>query len=410
MDLSKDSSEPNDIVPVKMKVKNIPQHVMISLEHLSQCLEDWSQCVPKPTHVDLSKQWKYSMREYLDSINDNEDEIADSVAAGLLEAFSEWDDDNFLTAVDHDKTYALMNRPQTTQRTADWYTEFKRCLTASEIYKVFGSPRERGLLIMQKSGKLEMPGRGSNQVVLRSNMNPFDWGICFEPVVKIILEDHWKAIIHDVGRFVHLVDKRMAASPDGLIIRSLEKPEIGGHLLEIKCPKSRTIGLKVPMEYFYQMQLQLEVTGVRACEYVEAKFEFVEQGFEKPKTNWYGIIVIVGCFNEKEKDWLPCKYLYGPLANLEWTPDLGLNERVLETNIWKCEKIHHVRVYRDEAWFLSLKPKLDEFWADIEKAKAGEFILPESSRKKKEVACMIADDSSEEKEQNSVEVGDNSPV
>ena len=398
MEPSKDTSEPNDIVPLKMKVNKLPEHVMISLDHLSQCLEDWSDCVPKPTHVDLSKQWKDSMREYIDSIQDNEDDIVNSVAAGLIEAYSEWEGDDFIESVDHEKTYALMNRPQTTQRTADWYTEFKRCLTASELYKVFGSPRERGTLVMQKAGKLEMSGRGSNVAVLRCNMNPFDWGICFEPVVKLILENHWKAIIHEVGRFVHLVDKRLAASPDGLIIRSLEKPDMGGHLLEIKCPKSRTIGLKVPMEYFYQMQLQLEVTGVRACEYVEAKFEFVEEGFDKPKTNWYGKIVVVGCFNEKEKDWLPCKYLYGPVGNDSWTPDLGLNERVLETNIWKCEKIHHVRVYRDEAWFQSLNPKLDEFWQDIEKAKAGEFVLPESSRKKKDIACMIEDDTSSEEE------------
>jgi hypothetical protein len=407
MEPSKDSSEPNDFVPVKMKAKTMSEHVMISLEHLSQCLEDWSECVPKPTHIDLSNQWKDSMREYLDSLNDNEDEVVNSVAAGLLEAFSEWEDDDYTAAVEHEKTYALMNRPQTAQRTTDWYTEFKRCLTASEIYKVFGSPRERGILVMQKAGKIEMPGRGQSLAVLRLNMNPFDWGICFEPVAKLIIEDHWKAIIHDVGRFVHLVDKRMAASPDGLIIRSLEKPDMGGHLLEIKCPKSRTIGLKVPMEYFYQMQLQLEVTGVRACEYVEAKFEFVD---ETPSSKWYGKIVVVGCFNEKEKEWLACKYVYGPLCNLDWVPDLGLNERILETNTWKCDKIHHVRVYRDEAWFASLKPKLDEFWSDIEKAKAGEFVLPESSRKKKEVACMIADDSSSDEKVAALQEEEKSPV
>ena len=81
---------------------------------------------------------------------------------------------------------------------------------------------------------------------------------------------------------------------------------------------------------------------------------------------------------------------------MDWKPELGLNERVLEVNRWICEKIHHVRVYKDEPWFESLKPKLDEFWSDIEKAKRGEFLLPESSRKKKEVACMIKDDSHSE--------------
>ena len=399
-------SDLGDYLPVKMKYKKLPYDVMINLDHLSQCLEDWSSFTPKPTHIDLSEQWKDSVREYIDSFENKEDEIINSLAIGLLEAYSEWEDDDYINPIEHEKTYALMNRPQTAQRTADWYTEFKRCLTASEIYKAFSSPRERGILIMQKAGKFDIPGRGSNQVVLKSHMSPFDWGICFEPVVKLILEDYWKAIIHDVGRFVHLVDKRLAASPDGLIIRSLEKPDMGGHLLEIKCPKSRTIGLKIPIEYFYQMQLQLEVTGVRACEYVEAKFEFVEEGFKLSK--WYGLIVVVGCFNEKQVEWLPCKYLYGPINNLQWKPDLGLNERVLETNTWKCDNIHHVRVYRDESWFASLKPKLDEFWEDIEKAKAGEFVLPESSRKKKDIICMITDDISEEETITSD--NNNSPV
>jgi hypothetical protein len=377
---------------IKMKVRNIPEYLMINLEHLSQCLEDWSETIPKSMHVDLSSQWKDTIHQYISTID--EDEMINSISVGLIEAFSEWEGDDYICAVEHEKTFALMNRPQTTQRSADWYTEFKYCLTASEIYKVFGSVRERGILVMQKAGKIETSSYSNNSATLKSKMSPFDWGICFEPVVKLILEDHWKAILHDVGRFVHLVDKRFAASPDGLIIRSLNNPDMGGHLLEIKCPKSRKIGVKIPIEYFYQMQLQLEVTGVRACEYVEAKFDFIDLNIQEinSTTGWYGVIAIVGCFNEIANDWLPSKYLYGPLGNIEWKPDLGLNERILELNTWICENIHHERVYRDEAWFASLKPKLDEFWIDIEKAKLGEFILPESSRKKKDIPCMIVDE------------------
>jgi hypothetical protein len=376
---------------IKMNVKQIPEKVMTTLDHVAQCLEEWESYVPRPTHADLKKQWTTSMKEFLDSINGDEDSMTDSIIYGLIEAYNEWDGDDYSTAVDHDKTYALMQRPQTAQRTADWYSEFKRCLTASELFKVFGSVRERGILVMQKAGKIELPARSSSAVVLRQNMSPFDWGICFEPVVKQILEAHWEAIIHDVGRFVHLKETRLAASPDGLIIRSLKNPEMGGHLLEIKCPKSRTIGLKIPMEYFYQMQHQLEVTGVRACEYVEAKFDFVEKADLLNKPAWFGNVAVVGCFDEAYADWLPSKYVYGPIGNLEWIPDLGLNEKTLEINSWACDKIHHERVHRDEAWFASLMPKIEEFWADIEKAKNGEFILPESSRKKK-VVCMIDDE------------------
>jgi len=370
----------------------LPFNTLMAFDQLSQCLEEWERLVPIPSHVDLRTSWKDTLCEYIESID--QDELVASISTGLINAYSEWSSDDYSDAVEHEKTFALMQRPQTTQRTADWYTEFKRCLTASELYKIFGSVRERGMLILQKSGKLELPGRGSNLAVLRQFMSPFDWGICFEPVVKLILENHWEAIIHEVGRFVHLVDTRLAASPDGLIIRSLKHPDMGGHLLEIKCPKSRVIGLKVPMEYFYQMQLQLEVTGVRACEYVEAKFEFVDS-LEKPD-GFHGKIAVIGCLNEQVSEWLPSKYIYGPLNDLNWIPDLGLNERVLETNIWRCVGFHHERVYRDEAWFESLKPTIDEFWLDVERARAGDFVLPESSRKKKAVACMIQDDSEPE--------------
>jgi hypothetical protein len=223
-------------------------------------------------------------------------------------------------------------------------------------------------------------------------MNPFDWGICFEPVVKQIIELEWDALIHECGRFTHLNDSRFAASPDGLILRAKKRPEMAGHLIEIKCPKSRKIGLKIPMEYFYQMQLQLEVTQVRACEYVEAKFEFtpsLNAYLAKPK--WYGIVGVIGCFDEVVSDWLPSKYVYGPIGDLDWKPDLGLNERTLELNTWVCHAFHHERVHRDEAWFKSLLPKLYEFWEDVEKAKKGQFSLPESSRKKKDTKCLIVD-------------------
>jgi len=377
--------------PIKMKHAYLPSESIRMFDDISQCLEDWASLMPKSGHSSLTTQWKSDMKDYIDCIYDEEDKMVESITSGLVEAFSEWDDDDFVESVNNEQTYALMQRPQTTQRTSDWYTEFKRCLTASEIYKVFGSPRERGQLVLQKSGKLDMPGRASQSVAIRQNMSPFDWGICFEPVVKQILELDWSAIIHEVGRFVHLVDTRLAASPDGLIIRSLKNPEMGGHLLEIKCPKSRQIGVKIPMEYFYQMQLQLEVTGVRACEYVEAKFDF-SNAEEAADSKWCGSIAVVGCFNEERSHWLPCKYLYGPIGDLKWTPDLGLNEKVLELNIWKCDNFHHERVYRNEAWFASLIPGINEFWQDVARSVEGSFVAPESSRKKKEVACLIVDE------------------
>lgn len=372
------------------------------ISDISQCLEDWAKTIPKPHHLDLVEEWKDSMKSYVAASYPEDDDTVDSITAGLLEAYTAWTanaSNTYTSPVDHDVTHALMLRPQTTQRTTDWYTEFKRCLTASELYKVFGSPRERGTLILQKAGKIEISGRGQKLVCYREKMAPFDWGICFEPVVKLIIEYDWEAMIHECGRFIHLVDTRLAASPDGLILRAKKYPEMAGHLLEIKCPKSRQIGLKIPMEYFYQMQLQMEVTGVRACEYVEVKFEFTDTELVNlPNDTWCGKIAVVGCFCDESGTWNPCKYEYGPVNDLSWKPDLGLNEQTLQLNTWICPKrnLYHKRVLRDEGWFSTLLPKIAEFWSDVELAKEGKFTLPDSSRKKKDVACEIVDSDTEE--------------
>ena len=379
----------------KMKSKQLSGGLSLMIQHLSECLETWEQICPKPKHSEFVEEWKATMKDHIENAYNTDDpdaEFVESITEGLLEAYSAWEGVTFIDPVNHDDIHSLMVRPQTAQRTTDWYTEFKMRLTASEISKVFGSPRERGTLVMMKAGKLDIPGRGGSSVCYKETMSPFDWGICFEPVVKQIVESEWQAMIHDCGRFVHLKDSRLAASPDGLILRSKKHPDMAGNLIEIKCPKSRKIGLKIPSEYYYQMQLQLEVTGMRACEYVEARIAFVDTLLPCDGLKNYGKIAVVGCFNEEVSAWTPCKYVYGPIGDLDWKPILGLNEQTLELNTWKCEALHHERVQRDQAWFASLLPKLEEFWIDVEKAKIGEFTLPESSRKKKDVACLIVDE------------------
>ena len=386
---------------------HLPSETGQMIDHLAQALEDWGKMAPKPHHEDHVGDWKDSMKGYIRSIihdmPEGDSDLVDSITAGLLEAYTAWTSESskailasHQNLIDHEQTKALMLRPQTAQRTTDWYTEFQKCLTASELHKVFGSPRERGTLVLQKAGVLEIGGRGQKLVSYKEQLTPMDWGVCFEPVVKLILEHSWEAMIHECGRFVHLRDPRFAASPDGLILRSKKHPEMAGHLLEIKCPKSRKIGGKIPMDYFYQMQLQMEVTGVRACEYVEVKFDFVEELGALPEKGFCGKVAVVGCFKEESGAWDPCRYEYGPVNDLAWKPDLGLNEQTLQLNTWVSSGIHHERVLRDEGWFGTLWARLEEFWADVALAKEGKFTLPESSRKKKDTVCEIMDSDTEE--------------
>ena len=398
-------------LPVKAKAQKmktyqpVPDEVHLMFDELSRCLEEWETILPKPSHDDLIDEWKMDFKRYIQTIypvddadTDIRSELVSDISSGLVEAYSSWKNPAFMEPVDSGIVHALLSKPQTEQRTQTWYAEFLIRVTASEIYKIFGSPRERATLALQKAGKIELSSRGSTNISRLATMTPFDWGICLEPVVKLVLESEWDALIHECGRFVHPTDPRFAASPDGLILRSKKFKERGGHLLEIKCPKSRKIGVKLPLEYFYQMQLQMEVTGVRACEYVEMKLDLCSLPDYKlaEDTKWKGLIAVVGCFNEVQEEWLPCKYIYGPLGDLNWRPDLELNQQTLELNVWTSPDYFHTTIYRDAAWFASLMPKLEEFWLDVERAKRGEFVLPESTRKKADTKCLIVDSEADE--------------
>jgi hypothetical protein len=401
-----------------MKSPNLKPDVGKMVEYVADALEHWETFIPKPAHKDLVEEWKNEFKQYITDIYPTEDEresdLIEDIVSGLFAAHEAWSQPVYKAPIDHESTFKLMSRPQTTQRSGDWYEQFKTQLTASELSKITGSPRERGTLVLQKAGKIDISGRGSHVPTYRDAMTPFDWGICLEPAVKLVLEKDWSAVIHEVGRFTHPTDSRLAASPDGLLLKSEKFPERAGHLVEIKCPKTRKIGVKVPMEYFYQMQLQMEVTDVRACEYVEFRFNLLDSEKVANETvagKYHGVAVLAGCFCEEKAEWIPCKYYYGPVNDLDWKPELGLNEQTLERNVWICDAFHHETVLRDENWFANLMPKIDAFWTDVERAKAGDFVLPESTRKKKEIVteCLLVDDD-EPVSQPEVKASENSTV
>ena len=55
-------------------------------------------------------------------------------------------------------------------------------------------------------------------------------------------------------------------------------------------------------------------------------------------------------------------------------------------------QIYEQVVSRSEEWWTSIKPVIDVFWEDVEKARRGDFVVPESSRpakKPKEEKCII---------------------
>lgn len=373
-------------------------------KHVATYLNTVEEVQPPPLHCQLGETWwGYVIREW--EANGKEAElpeeffkksrdVLDCYQLGyscLMNVANRKEADELET---NEHIQELLLKPQSSQRTEEWYKEMREVLSASEFYGLFGAPRGRGQLVMSKvfSPQLDQDTTSISQrkCCLTMEMSPMDWGIRFEPVAKNFLEIKWMASIAEMGRLHHPNRKGLAASPDGLV-QYASKKELIGDLVEIKCPSSRVIGKLVPPSYWYQMQLQLEVTGRHVCQYAEFNFRsFTAQKPDvcEPPAEFVvnGLIYIV-----QNEELCELKYVYGPHGDVEWIPTLEEGWEIVERIPWYLEKYWIQPVVRDEAWFQSILPLIDQFWADVEKARRGEFQVPESSVKKKQTVCAIVD-------------------
>ncbi len=303
---------------------------------------------------------------------------------------------------------ALIARKSTEQRTPEWYIQASKLLTASELGGIFGSPRARGQLVMAKAippTPEEIERRCSKPLTcLSQHMSPFDWGIRFEPVVKQIYEHRYGVQIADLGRLVHPRDPRIAASPDGLIAAADANNTAAkrlGSLVEIKCPITREIEVdKVPADYYTQMQLQLEVTDVDVCYYVEAKFRStapIKYSVVAGPAQYEGVIWLVEHL-DPESGRETRRYVYGPVGFTGEDPPChmtGQNDFVIERIPWALLGWHEMEVRRSADWWAALQPRLEAFWADVEKARVGDFVVPAATGgrgAKAKAAAEVADE------------------
>lgn len=167
------------------------------------------------------------------------------------------------------------------QRSDAWHAKRGEMITASEVYKVFGSDEARREVMLRK---LEAPPAGDSA---RMNSIPaLIWGTRFEPVAKKLYEETTKCKITDVSCVQHPRYSFLGASPDGLIVPDGDDEPRYGRLVEFKCPMSRIEKPEIPIGYVHQMQMQMECTGIDECEYVEFRFKQVNfnEWFKAPGT------------------------------------------------------------------------------------------------------------------------------
>ena len=273
----------------------------------------------------------------------------------------------------------VLRSPQVPQRTPAWYLQGKQVLTASEFATLYGSPRAVGQMVMSKVPPSEpVVSLSTRLACCTSDMGPFDWGVRFEPVVKQVLASKWGAVIAESGRIMHPTDSNLAASPDGFIMAATDEAKVG-RLLEIKCPIRRAIGEGVPFEYWCQMQIQMEVTGIGECEYVEVKFDSVEKGKTDLSGEPEGYIWLL-----QNPETCELRYIYTVQERAEldaWAE--------LEKIPWRLGGFYSEVVTRDRNWFASTADLRAGFWSNVAAARAGGFEVPVGRSKPKGLAVTV---------------------
>ena len=287
-----------------------------------------------------------------------------------------------------EKLLALTVKQQIEQRTPAWYKQMGTVVSASELGSLFSSPKSRASLIMSKVNPISRPNQPL--AVPSHSMTAFDWGIRFEPVVKQIYNHKYQTTLHELGRLLSDTDSRCSASPDGLV---LQDPALTrtGRLIEIKCPVTRAPDGKVPKDYYTQVQMQLFVTDLEACDFVEAVFH---SPYSSPLKKdgpglYHGTIALIHTLNDvglEENG----RYEYGPVNTDDWTPVLGPNEVITERVPWKLLEWHEQVILRSPSWWPSVKPFVDAFWTDVDRARQDSSFLDGHLKKKvQESVCLI---------------------
>jgi hypothetical protein len=364
--------------------------------HMSDTFTHRVDVLPPPSSEHLLSQWKEDLIQYtqeiqkLAELDEEQGEALASVQDLYFDSLS-----LFLKKAKNQRPpleqrkkamEAALSRPQTAQRSADWYLQALKILTASEFSNLYGSERGYANFVLSKALPPVQQEIKYRLACSSQELSPMDWGTRFEPVIKQALGTNWGFRVVDSGRLIHPTDTSRAASPDGFIVEATDPAHVG-RLIEIKCPISRKIGEGVPFDYWCQMQIQMEVADIDECLYIECRIASVhpkQPEYVRPDAPFAEGLV-----------WL----LQAP--DLQMTYAYTLEERdslrvrgyeVMETIPWAIEEYASEIVQRDRKWFAGTVSTRETFWANVEKAKRGEFKIPEpSGRVKKDRACLIQD-------------------
>ena len=195
-------------------------------------------------------------------------------------------------------------------------------ITASDIASAIGDNHYESIdsFIKKKVLRTKWAGNAATQ-----------HGTLLEPLVRDLYDQRTGRKSHEIGLVQHREYPWLGASPDGVTEDGL--------LIEIKCPLTRKIESKIPKHYWPQVQLQLEITDLEECDFIQ----------------------------------------YRPASDL------------------KAEEFVVVRVQRDREWFIKNLPLMKKAWDRIVKGRTqglNEIVDEPPSLVREQISCDIREDES----------------
>jgi putative phage-type endonuclease len=255
----------------------------------------------------------------------------------------------------------LLDIPKIEQKSETWYNVRKNLITASDFAQAlgqgkFGTQND----IIKKKVKLDDESNSSFN-------NPFfQWGNMFEPIANNIYSLlHSNVIVHEFGLIPHPKHRFFGASPDGITDY--------GIMLEIKCPFKRKIesGGEIPLQYYYQIQGQLDVCGLKECDYFECQFALYDSQEEFRAS--FDDNCMKGVIIETDNKRYLYSNIYSPtLTNVgldeinQWIEEININNAVSNIKYWYLSHFNLQRVKYDKEFVEENMRDLSVVWSKIE--------------------------------------------
>lgn len=296
------------------------------------------------------------------------------------------------------KIRELKEIPQPPQKSKEWY-EFRHSLiTASNIYKVFGTEAKFNELVYEKCKPLDMQASERGSI---NTDSPMHWGIKYEPLTIQVYEKRYGTKIADFGCIPHPKYSCIGASPDG--INNDPNSPLYGRMIEIKNIFNRDID-GIPSEaYWTQMQVQMETCDLDSCDFVETRFKQYESAVDFWNDEGKEDRGLILYFVRRDAAPVPPLYKYMPLdipleeqCIHEWIEntkaEVSVEWVLFETHYWYLDEFSCVLVRRNKKWFESAVERIENAWATILRERVEGYEHRASKKQKQQIEVLSGED------------------